>query len=95
MHQGEPDFALNLFHADVTTLVQHGIPLLADAALERNATLRQPEFKSLEEVSREAGFHMTVSVGRSRSYCWKYHHSLQRVHRIKRRKRKQANRETK
>ena len=40
-------------------------PDLAETPRERHATRRQPAFKSLGEVSREAGLHMTVLLGQT------------------------------
>ena len=61
MHQGEPDFDLDLSVNDVTTSVQHVTPDLAKAPRERHATHHLPEFKSNGEDSREAGYLMSLS----------------------------------
>ena len=55
MHQVETDIELNQSCADD----------LAESTRERDATHRQREFKSLKEVSRDAGFPMTVSLGQT------------------------------
>ena len=43
MHQGRPDFDLNVSVIDVATLVQHLTPDMAGVTRERDATHRLPE----------------------------------------------------
>ena len=86
---------LNLSFDDVTTLVQHGTPDLAEATRDRGATHCRPEFKSLGEVSRESGFPMTVSVGH-RPCFWEIGVSRQSAEstQVQETQRKQANWDT-
>ena len=53
MHQGEPDFDIDLSVNDITILVQHLTPDLAGATRERDAILRFREFsEARHSISR-------------------------------------------
>ena len=64
MHQDKLDFDLDLSVNDVTTLVQNNTLDLTGATREDDTTRRLLDFKSTEEVLREAGF-LVDSVSRT------------------------------